>query len=289
MRTLVWSGAAFLGLVLLVAFLAPRNQGIAAVISVLALSLGVLTIATIIAKKFRVPILLYHAVTPTVKAGRKINITSASFEKQMRYLKNNYAVMRLDELCTLREQNKLPENAIAITFDNNILSFYKHALPTLIKYQLPATIFVIVGELDRLGKHNLQNMVESGLIAFGSHTISHPDLRKLDGRQLHLELRGSKELLEKQLGMPVESFAYSYGYFNDEVKQKTREAGYSIATAVSPAKIFATDDIFSLRRIPITQHSERSVIFRLQLSGYLDFAQYFGSLIKRTLHRNPTE
>lgn len=241
-------------------------------------------IASAVARRYRVPILLYHSVSPVAKKGRKISINSAAFERQMRFLKENYNVLPLETLCALRNDNKtFPKNSVAITFDNNFGNFYNYALPIIEHYKLPVTLYVIVGELNKLKPEAIKAMKKSGFIDFASHTISHPYLSRLNSKELNMELSGSKMLLEKQVDSPINSLAYSYGDFNDQVKQKTKEAGYETAVAVYPQHIFAYDDLLSLRRIPITQYSDNMRIFKMQLLGYLDFVQYFGSLLKRTL------
>jgi peptidoglycan/xylan/chitin deacetylase (PgdA/CDA1 family)/CelD/BcsL family acetyltransferase involved in cellulose biosynthesis len=48
-------------------------------------------------------------------------------------------------------------------------------------------------------------------ISFGSHTMTHPVLSRLDARQRHYELAASKALIEGRLATRVEHFAFPFG------------------------------------------------------------------------------
>jgi len=57
-------------------------------------------------------------------------------------------------------------------------------------------------------------------------------------------LKDSKEFLEKNLGVPVTSFAYPYGTTIVEIEKATKEAGYVAAVTVSPQKTSWDTDLF---------------------------------------------
>ena len=65
------------------------------------------------------------------------------FEAQMRYLKRNYRLVSLAQLCMeLREERAVPPT-LAITFDDGYRDLYQHAFPVLRTYAIPATIYLI--------------------------------------------------------------------------------------------------------------------------------------------------
>ncbi|PCH52940.1 MAG: hypothetical protein COC22_03380 [Flavobacteriaceae bacterium] len=45
----------------------------------------------------------------------------------------------------------------------------------------------------------------------GSHTLSHPKLSKLSNKEWKNEIKGSKNHLEDELGIAIETFCYPYG------------------------------------------------------------------------------
>ena len=78
----------------------------------------------------------------------------------------------------------MPENPIAITFDDGYLSNYEIAYPILKELNIPATIFIVtstVGLDESSGKvstphftwDQAREMQESGIIDIHSHSHSH--------------------------------------------------------------------------------------------------------------------
>lgn len=69
-------------------------------------------------------------------------------------------------------------------------------------------------------------------IDFGGHTINHPILTRVSPEIAQAEIKGSKEMIEKELGQPVLSFAYPNGMtkdLNTEIEKITARAGYKAA------------------------------------------------------------
>jgi peptidoglycan/xylan/chitin deacetylase (PgdA/CDA1 family) len=64
------------------------------------------------------------------------------FERQMRFLRRRYKVISLDEMCDEMERSTRAGNFVAVTFDDGYRDLYVHALPSLKKHRIPATIFL---------------------------------------------------------------------------------------------------------------------------------------------------
>ena len=101
-----------------------------------------------------VVILLYHRVVPK-KNNEKIFslpgivVHEDSFEKQMRFLSENYNVIPLNSFLEASEkQIALPPQTVVITFDDGWEDNYLYAFPILKKYKLPATIFLTTGFIE---------------------------------------------------------------------------------------------------------------------------------------------
>lgn len=69
-------------------------------------------------------------------------------------------------------------------------------------------------------------VMASAGIEFGSHTVSHVLLDQVNGKEMRVELRVSKEVLESRLRQPVEFVAYPNGNYNDDVLAASKECGY---------------------------------------------------------------
>lgn len=67
------------------------------------------------------------------------------FETQMEYLASRYIPCPLDEAVLRLERGELPENAVAVTFDDGYRDNYLYAYPILRRYGVPATIFLSTG------------------------------------------------------------------------------------------------------------------------------------------------
>jgi hypothetical protein len=84
----------------------------------------------------------------------------------------------------------------------------------------------------------LAEMRDAGVDIEG-HTVSHSSLNARKGKTeeqyrawLKSEIVGSKEMLEKNLGIQIKAFAYPYGLHNQTVRDVVKEAGYEAAFTV---------------------------------------------------------
>lgn len=86
-------------------------------------------------------ILCYHGIG---ESGNPLGSAPPreTFESQMRFLRQNYRIVSLDELYRELREDRTAEPAIAITFDDGYRSAYTIAFPILQEYRLPATIFL---------------------------------------------------------------------------------------------------------------------------------------------------
>ncbi len=103
---------------------------------------------------------------------------------------------------------------------------------------------------------HIREMSAAG-IEFGSHTVSHPILSRLDDAALRQELIQSRETLEHELGKPVSVLAYPVGgaeEFNEKVIEVAQSAGYRLGVSyMQGVNRLGSLDRFRLRR----QHVER--------------------------------
>ena len=94
-------------------------------------------------------------------------------------------------------------------------------------------------------------MAASG-IAFGSHTVSHPNLTRVTDEQLNLELTESKYTLESKLQQPIDTIAYPIGTpsaFNAHVISVARAHRFKLGlTYVSGANALPIRNPLELHR-----------------------------------------
>jgi peptidoglycan/xylan/chitin deacetylase (PgdA/CDA1 family) len=239
-----------------------------------ALTLAAVGLAVFIRSNYMLPILMYHSVNVSVPKGNVLIVSTDTFEKQMAFLKkNHYRVLALDSIADfISKKSKVSGRAVALTFDDGNEDNYTHAFPVLKKYNFPATIFIIVSEVGKPGRLNwdqIRQMRSSGLISFGSHTLTHPFLPNIESDQLlKKEILGSKNELEKVLGAPVDTFCYPMGRFDPRVESMVKDSGYKMGVVTNPGRKFSSQDIFAIKRLRISENARNMFIFWFETSGY---------------------
>jgi peptidoglycan/xylan/chitin deacetylase (PgdA/CDA1 family) len=115
--------------------------------------------------------------------------------------------------------------------------------------------------LDAAG---LQALHEGG-IEIGSHTISHPQLTKVDRARVERELRDSAAEIESA-GLPrPRAFAYPHGEWNHSIAALAAEAGYAAAFTIDPGVARVGNSRFELPRIEVLA-SDTPCRLRLKLA-----------------------
>ena len=232
-----------------------------------------------------IPILLYHAVVEEMpEENQEMFVTAEKFEEDLQYMKENgYTTISLEDMEKYYSgaEIELPEKPIMITFDDGYLNNYEVAYPLLKKYDSKATIYLIgwsVGRdtmLDsdkRINPHFTYEqgieMMESGLVDFGSHT---DDLHNLEGLsygyktqaglgllkyegesdekyrdRITGDLKKSKKDLEENLGVEISSIAYPYGMYNDIVIEVIKALDFKSGLVIDSDK--TSNSIYEIRR-----------------------------------------
>ena len=142
-------------------------------------------------------------------------ISQKSFEIFIKELAENDAIFGNVNRSFLSEPlNGKTDLRVIITFDDVYDDVYYNCYPLLYKLGIPFTIFVTwnyIGENGYLTKQMITEMLDSGLCTVGSHTISHPVLRKLTKEEVLDELMESKRKLSNCFDVDVDTMAYPYG------------------------------------------------------------------------------
>lgn len=106
----------------------------------------------------------------------------------------------------------------------------------------------------------VHEMQESGWFSFGTHTMHHPILAYLsDAEEVRYEVEECRNVLEKQLGHLVRTFAYPIGkpqHIGNEALQAVKAAGYQWAVTTIEEKVTPQTAPYKLSRLPgdIDQH-----------------------------------
>src|SRR6266508_2939390 len=225
-------------------------------------------------------IFCYHRLVDKVRYPGT-EITPAAFEAQMKELKDRgiTVISMQDLLAWKRGEKNIPPRCAVITFDDGWKSQYEVGWPIMKKYGYPFTMFIYTegvrgGSLGGGGAitwEQLADMRDNG-VDIEAHSATHQDLReghtitlaspggkktrtKLTGadyqKWIQNEVVGSKELLERRLGIKANCFAVPFGNYNEHVKELARNAGYDAMFTVYGQPITFTSPMDSIGRYAI--------------------------------------
>lgn len=202
----------------------------------------------------KILVLNYHQVN---NSFTPLAVPVNSFADQMQYLVDSgYASITPEELADgLAGEIALPEKPVLITFDDGYIDNYTNAFPILKAQGLRATIFVIpdsIGKPNYMTWDNLKEMEQNG-ITVQSHTMHHAKLEELPDDEIRKELLDSKNILEENLGHPVEFLAYPTGTYNLHIAGIAHDVGYKAAFTVKYGNVDLGSNMYALERVPIFQ------------------------------------
>jgi CelD/BcsL family acetyltransferase involved in cellulose biosynthesis/peptidoglycan/xylan/chitin deacetylase (PgdA/CDA1 family) len=106
---------------------------------------------------------------------------------------------------------------------------------------------------------HIQTMQRRG-VSFGSHTLTHPAISRLEPAALDRELRESKTKLEERLGVAVQDFAYPFGKRADyeNTLDAVARCGYRTASTTNWGINTPGVNVHELRRVSIGEERKLS-------------------------------
>jgi peptidoglycan/xylan/chitin deacetylase (PgdA/CDA1 family) len=249
----------------------------------------------------RVPILMYHSVSENLFGKShpyyQINTSPPMFARQMRWLKHaGYRTMDLTEMLAALESRKDLSKTVVITFDDGYRDFYTDAFPVMKQCGFTATVFLATARIqnvslrfegaDYLTWQEVRDLHAEG-IRFGSHTVTHADLHSLEPEQIDYELGCSKETIEQKLSTSVDSFAYSFGFpeedncFKRFLVDVLENHGFNNGVSAILGRAHLGKNRFYLPRLPVNSWDDARLL-RVKLEGgydWLHWPQWFNKFV----------
>ncbi|MGB5247178.1 MAG: polysaccharide deacetylase family protein [Woeseia sp.] len=207
-------------------------------------------------------ILIYHHVASDTPAST--SVSPETFARHLAYLDDNgFQVVPLQQILdALNEGRPLPDNSVAITFDDAYLSVYNIARPMLEVRGLPYTVFVTTSYIDAafgnyMSWEQLRRISASGA-TIGNHGVQHDSalaLRRDESRDAWLtRIRenavAAQIRISEETGQIPRMFAWPYGEFNADVEGVLADLGWYGLGQQSGAAGYATR-LTSVPRYPL--------------------------------------
>jgi peptidoglycan/xylan/chitin deacetylase (PgdA/CDA1 family) len=234
----------------------------------------------------RIPVFNLHSLAP---AKSEMAVSPERFREQLLALRAagwrsvEFPVL-LDALSTTARLRDAP---FALTFDDGYRSVREAGLPILEECDMVATVFVTVEFVEKRitppwGSHHpalareyagnaqhfqplawseLRELVESGRVRVGSHSLSHRLMGRLPPGEVDRELRESKKVIEDRLGVEVSWFSYPfgverYGAYSAETERALQDAGYVASVTAEIGRAQRGRGPHLIPRLPLTDADE---------------------------------
>jgi peptidoglycan/xylan/chitin deacetylase (PgdA/CDA1 family)/SAM-dependent methyltransferase len=225
----------------------------------------------------RVPILMYHRVSPERGPLRRYCLTPDEFGAQLECLaQDGYHSIGLDAWRDAVEHRRnIPGRPIIITFDDGYVDFEEHAWPLLERFGFGATLFVVTAHVGGTSAWDhdaarplldwaaLRRLRAKGL-RLGAHSHTHPALTGADVVRIAREAAVARREMADALGEAVSAFAFPYGEHDAVVRHLVGACGYRFGLTVRPGAAGFGDDLLNLPRFEA--HSGLSIdAFRTML------------------------
>jgi peptidoglycan/xylan/chitin deacetylase (PgdA/CDA1 family) len=152
----------------------------------------------------------------------------------------------------LKEGSMLPPKPIILTFDDGSETTYTTALPILQRYGFTGVSYIVrnyLGIPRYMSADQIRGLYAAGW-EIGSHGLSHIELTS-QPRKHEAEVIESRRRLEKLLGVPVLSFAYPFGVYDDDSLIYVRNAGYIAAMGLGNDTLQSDKNFLYLHRQPV--------------------------------------
>jgi peptidoglycan/xylan/chitin deacetylase (PgdA/CDA1 family) len=197
-----------------------------------------------------VPILLYHHVA-LHQSENLYYVPPDAFERQMHLLDAwGYQTISVELLVNAIKQGaELPPKPIILTFDDGSETIYTNALPIMQKYNFTGTAYIVFNYVARhsyMNPEQIRGLYNSGW-EIGSHSLSHADLTERSERQMD-EIVESRRKLEYLLDVPILSFSYPFGAYDEDSVHYAHYAGYIAAMGLADESLQGNKNLFYLNR-----------------------------------------
>lgn len=224
-------------------------------------------------RRIRVPILMYHYVSPLPEDADDIRIgltvAPETFRAQMERLRTEgFQTISLYDLHeALMWGRPLPAQPIILTFDDGYIDHYTTVFPILEEFEYTGTFFIITGRQDAgdpayMSWEQIAEMAAAGM-SMEPHTKTHRDLREREHSLLVYEMLGSRESLTAHADTVGRMLAYPVGRYDDLTLSVAAELDFARAVTTEPGALHTTDNRLQVTRLRINPDTGAAGLIQL--------------------------
>lgn len=238
-----------------------------------------------------VPVLMYHHVLPQ---GDNMAISINLFQQQMQWLADNgWHTLSAEEFLQFKKkQQAIPKKSVLLTFDDGWLDNYIYAYPILKTFNHQAMIFLVTDWTRQCSLHpssteiywhshqeavkltqtvphqsvlhlkHIEEMSNSGLIAFESHTHRHLN-RQQQSIDFEQELSESQHFFQQNLGYTSRHLCYPWGYYQPHDAQLARQQGFELCYTIKNGANCADNQLSEIKRFSVKNKPLRWLAYKL--------------------------
>jgi len=209
---------------------------------------------------------MYHKIDEAPPDARYPGnyVSPDAFAQQLdALLEWGYRTIEFDEWLRYRSDSsrRFRGRPLIITFDDGYTCFDRNAWPALRAREMTATVFLVASQIGGsnawdsnerqeplLDAQRIRQLQAEG-VRFGSHSLTHVPLAKVQAKQAMRELTESRARLGELLEAPPAIIAYPFSNQNADVRRLACEAGYLAAVRGGGRMNTRHTDPFGLYRI----------------------------------------
>jgi peptidoglycan/xylan/chitin deacetylase (PgdA/CDA1 family) len=187
------------------------------------------------------------------------------------------------------------EPLITVTFDDGWETTYTIAAPILARDGIHSTQYVVTGLLDNPAYLSLDQVraLQADGQQIACHTVSHPDLTKIDAEELHEQLAGCRQFLIRQHIVATQDFAAPYGHTDpavikgiSQVFRSERNTDGDLSNGINEADVNLDGNADPYNIIGVTVHDDTTV---QQLKAAVDYTVAHNGWLVLTYHQSEEE
>jgi len=229
-----------------------------------------------------IPVLMYHKIPEQpIESQHKIFVTRNDFKKHLDFFKSRgFKTLTFSELALFRTGKKsfseFPKKPLILTFDDGYRDNLVNASPLLQQYNYRAQLFLLAdskvnhNQWDSSGtepSHEIISGAErekwlNSQFEIGSHGFSHRKITELSDAEALNELSLSKSSLEEELGIKINSFAFTYGVTSNQAAELAQVAGYDYALNTDSGGMLLEESPYAIFRANIFPNETRLSLWK---------------------------